>query len=65
MNVRELLTHRQNLAVELVGTARRDVEETLAELGELGIEIARIDVLKRELDRPVDHFGSDVADDGG
>ncbi|QLG29027.1 AsnC family transcriptional regulator [Halorarum halophilum] len=62
VNVRELLTHRRNLTVELVGTARSDVEAALTELGELGLEIASVDMLKRELDQPVDHFGSDVVD---
>lgn len=64
VNVRELLTHHRNLTLELVATERRHVEAALAELGELGLDLVRIDMLKRELDRPVDRIGDDVVDDG-
>lgn len=63
VNVRELLTHHRNLALELVAAERRHVEVALAELGELGLDLVRIDMLKRELDRPVDRIGDDVVDE--
>lgn len=63
VTVRELLTHRKNLEFELVAREPQGVEAALEELAELGIDVVRSEMLKRELDKPADHFGEDVAED--
>lgn len=64
VNVRERLTDRRNVSVEVVASTRDDVERSLAELNDAGIDIERTELLKRELDRPFDGFGRQFTDDG-
>jgi len=63
VTVRELLTHHQNIELEITTSTRREIEETLNELAELGLEIVRNELLKRELHQPADNFGKEVAED--
>lgn len=63
VTVRELLTQRENLELELVARQRQDIEDALEELAELGIDLVDSEMLKRELSKPVDHFGEDVVRD--
>lgn len=63
VTVRELLTHRKNLELELVARERQGIEAALDELAEMGIEIVHSEMLKRELNKPADHFGEDVVED--
>jgi DNA-binding Lrp family transcriptional regulator len=57
VNVRELLTDRENASIELVGRSREDVERSLAELHGVGVEIERTEMIRRERTYPYDHFG--------
>ncbi|MDF9745041.1 Lrp/AsnC family transcriptional regulator [Natrinema salsiterrestre] len=63
VTVRELLTHHQNIELEIATSTRKEIEETLNELAELGLEIVRNELLKRELHKPADNFGKEVAED--
>lgn len=63
VTVRELLTHQQNLEVEIALSTRKGIEDTLDELAELGLEIVRSELLKRELNRPADKFGKEVVEE--
>lgn len=60
--LRELLTDTGNLTIELVGRTRRDVEQTLAELNSRGVDIERMEMLKRERTQPYNHFGKQYVD---
>jgi len=57
VSVREILTSKQNLSIELVGHSRGDIEEALASLSDLGVEIERMEMMKRHRFQPYDHFG--------
>jgi len=57
VNVRELLTDRENASTELVGRSREDVERSLAELHGVGVKIERMEMVRRERTCPYDHFG--------
>lgn len=63
VGVRELLTHHENLEIEIATGTRRGVEETLNELAGLGLELVHSELLKRELHQPADGFGKDVVDE--
>lgn len=63
VTVRELLTHQQNLELEIATATREGIEETLNELAKLGLELVRNELLKRELHRPADNFGKEVTED--
>lgn len=63
VTVRELLTHHENLELELVARERQGIEDALEELAGLGIDLVRTGMLKRELNKPADHFGEDVVED--
>lgn len=59
VNVRELMTNDQNLVIELVGNTRREVERSLAELNDRGVNIDRMEMMKCQRTQPFDHFGKD------
>lgn len=63
--LRELLTNDSNLTIELVGRTREDVEASLAELNSLGVDIERMEMLKRERTQPYNHFGKQHTEAGG
>ncbi len=63
VTVRELLTHHQNIELEIAASTRKEIEETLNELTDLGLELVRNELLKRELHQPADNFGKEVAED--
>lgn len=62
VTVRELLTHHQNIEIEVATSTRRAIEETLTELAGLGLNLDRTELLKRELHQAADNFGKDVAE---
>lgn len=64
VSVRDLLTNRQNLSIELVGYDRRDIERSLTELNDIGVDIQRAEMMKREKRKPYNHFGEEYADEG-
>lgn len=63
VTVRELLTHHQNLEIEIATSTRGEIEETLDELAELGLDLVRNELLKRELHQPADNFGREVVEE--
>jgi len=63
VTVREHLAHHRNLELEIATSTRDEVEETLSGLADLGLDIVRNDLLKRELHQPADNFGKEVVDE--
>lgn len=63
VSVRELLTHHQNLELEVATSTREDIEATLNELADLGLDLVRNELLKRELHQAADNFGKEVAEE--
>lgn len=63
VSVREMLTHHENLELELATSTRQEIEETLNELAELGLDLIRNELLKRELHKPANNFGKEVAEE--
>lgn len=63
VTVRELLTHHENIEIEIATSTREELEVSLDELAEMGLDLYRNDLLKRELHQPADNFGKDVADE--
>ncbi|UPV99122.1 Lrp/AsnC family transcriptional regulator [Halorussus gelatinilyticus] len=57
VSVRELLTNKQNVAIELVGYSRKYIESAIDELNDIGVAIERIEMMKRERTQPFDDFG--------
>lgn len=55
--LRELLLDTANLTIELVGRAQEDMEQAIAELNSIGVEIERMALLNRERTQPYNHFG--------
>lgn len=64
VSVRELLSNRSNLSIELVGRDRADIERSITELHSLGVELGRVETMKRERTQPYDHFGKKFTDEG-
>lgn len=63
VTVRELLTHHQNLEIEIATSTRGEIEETLTQLADLGLDLYRNELLKRELHKPADNFGKEVVEE--
>jgi len=57
VSVRELLTNKQNVAIELVGYSRAHIESAIDALNEIGVTIERVEMMKRERTQPFDDFG--------
>ncbi|AEN07600.1 putative transcriptional regulator, AsnC family (plasmid) [halophilic archaeon DL31] len=57
VSVSELLTNNANLSIELVGQNRQEIEKSIDEMSELGVDIERMDMLKRIRAFPYNHFG--------
>lgn len=64
VSVRDLLTNKQNLSIELVGYDRQDLEQSLTELNAIGVDIQRTEMMKREKRKPYNHFGKEYVDEG-
>lgn len=58
VNVRELLTGKRNLHIEIACLDTRTVEVTAEKLDSVGLEIEQSEILRREYSRPFSHFGS-------
>ncbi|WP_123538609.1 Lrp/AsnC family transcriptional regulator [Halosimplex salinum] len=63
VSVRELLTNNDNLSLELVGRTQGDIEESLEDLDSLGVNLARVEIMKQERAQPYNHFGQEFADE--
>lgn len=63
VSARELLTNNQNLSLEVVGQTQKDIEESLAELDSLGVDIERMEMMKQERANPYNHFGKPFANE--
>ncbi|MWV63713.1 AsnC family transcriptional regulator [Halorubrum sp. JWXQ-INN 858] len=57
VSVSELLTNNANLSIELVGQNKQEIEKSISEMSELGVDIERMDMLKRIRALPYNHFG--------
>ncbi|WP_436928541.1 Lrp/AsnC family transcriptional regulator [Halosimplex halobium] len=62
VRVRELLTGTENLHVEAVATDSGAVDELLAAVTDLGIEIVSSDIVKTDHVQPFNHFGTAATD---
>ncbi|WP_224338397.1 Lrp/AsnC family transcriptional regulator [Haloprofundus halobius] len=67
VSVSELLTNNANLSIELVGQNKQEIEKSIGEMSELGVDIERMDLLKRVRAFPYNHFGKEFTneDDAG
>ena len=67
VSVSELLTNNANLSIELVGQNKHEIEKSIGEMSELGVDIERMDMLKRIRAFPYNHFGKKFTneDDAG
>lgn len=67
VSVRELLTNNANLSIELVGKNKQEIENSIGELDSLGVDVERMEMLKRVRAFPYNHFGKEYAseDDTG
>jgi DNA-binding Lrp family transcriptional regulator len=63
VNVRELLASEGNVEVVAVGTDLEELIEVAATLTGLGLTIESQKLLRREFDRPFNHFGVDALDE--
>lgn len=59
INVRELLSGRENIQVQVVGRDVTDLMRIATELSDLGLEIIHEDLIQREFHRPYQPFGPD------
>ena len=59
VNVRELLSNNDNLEIVLVARDTQDIEASVEKLNSHGVDIERIDMLKRERENPYNHFGKE------
>lgn len=60
VHVREMLTGRQDLLVEAVGTSTDDVDRITDELEANGLRVTDSNVVDEEYWQPFDHFGEDA-----
>lgn len=58
VQVRELATDTENVSVEVVGASQEEIERRIEALNDLGFEVVKTEVLKREFERPFDGFGN-------
>jgi len=65
VSIRELLTNKENLSLEVVGRTSEDIEETLESLDSLGVDIERMRMMKQERTNPYNHFGEEFANEEG
>lgn len=63
VSIRELLTNKENLSLEVVGRTSEDIEETLESLDSLGVDIERMRMMKQERTNPYNNFGEEFADE--
>jgi hypothetical protein len=63
VSVRELLTNKESLSLEVVGRTSEDIEETLESLDSLGVDIERMEMMKQERTNPYNHFGEEFANE--
>ncbi|NIB99836.1 Lrp/AsnC family transcriptional regulator [Halobacterium sp. R2-5] len=59
VSVRELLSNNRNLSIELVGKSKQDIEKSVGELDSLGVDIERMEMLKKVRQFPYNHFGKE------
>ena len=63
VTVRELISGTANVHVEVVSRDIDEIDDTTNVLDDLGLEIRRSELIKRQHTRPFDHFGSSRVDD--
>ncbi|WP_415380457.1 Lrp/AsnC family transcriptional regulator [Halosimplex sp. TS25] len=63
VSVSELLTNNANLSIELVGQNKQEIEKSIGEMSDLGVDIERIDMLKRIRAFPYNHFGKEFTNE--
>lgn len=62
VGVREPLTSRRNVAVDVVTPSRERLERSIGALSDAGVDIESIELVERALHRPFNHFGEDDQD---
>lgn len=56
VNVRETLTGKRNIYIEVVGTSKSDVTRITDSIHDLGLEIERSEMIKQRRTQPFNHF---------
>lgn len=59
VGLRELLSNKDNVTIELVGRNKQDIEQALVELNAIGVEVTGMEMIKRERTNPYNHFGKE------
>lgn len=65
VDVRELLTGKRNLHVEVVCMETNTIESVTDELDEIGLEIESSEILRRNYDQPFSDFDVELSDTSG
>ena len=63
VSVRELLTNNANLSIELVGQNKQEIEKSIGEMSDLGVDIESMDLLKQFRGFPYNHFGKEFTNE--
>lgn len=62
VGVRELLTNHRNVSIDLVTPSRDELEQSIGDLSEAGLDIESIELVRREIHQPFNHFGEHVGE---
>ena len=63
VSVRELLTNNANLSIELVGQNKQEIEQSIGEMSDVGVDIERMEMLKQVRAFPYNHFGKEFTNE--
>ncbi len=64
VDIREMMTGRRNIHVEVVGTSTTDISRISDAIHELGLQIESSELMKRRLMQPFNHFHFSGGEDG-
>ena len=64
IDMREMMTGRRNVQIEVVGTNTRDITRITDAIHELGLQIESSELIKRRRIQPFNHFHFSGSDDG-
>lgn len=64
IDLREMMTGRRNIQIEVVGTSTRDITRITDAIHELGLQIESSELIKQRRIQPFNHFHFSGSDDG-